>query len=125
VFVHELEVRVGDLNYGRHLGHDALISLLHQARVRFLASRGASELDTDGLGMVVADLAVRYRAEAFLGDRLRVEIGIGERSAKSCDLHYRVTNLTTERLVAEAKTGVVFVDREGCVARLPAVLSGT
>lgn len=123
LFRHELSVRVSDLNYGRHLGHDALVSVLHQARVTFLETLGGNELDWGGLGLVVADLMVRYRSEAFLGDRLVVEVAVGVCSAKACDLHYRVGNVTTGRVVAEAKTGVVFLDGEGRVSRLPAALA--
>lgn len=28
---HPLTVRITDMNYGRHLGHDTLVSLLHEA----------------------------------------------------------------------------------------------
>ena len=38
-FATELEVRVGDVNYGGHLGNDALLGLLHEARIRFLGKR--------------------------------------------------------------------------------------
>ena len=32
----EIPVRITDLNYGGHLGNDALLGLLHEARVHFL-----------------------------------------------------------------------------------------
>ena len=35
----EMVVRTTDLNYGGHLGNDRLLSLVHEARVAFLASR--------------------------------------------------------------------------------------
>lgn len=35
---HPLTVRVTDMNYGRHLGHDALVSLLHEARMQAFAA---------------------------------------------------------------------------------------
>ena len=36
----EMAVRVTDLNYGGHLGNDRLLSLVHEARVAFLAEHG-------------------------------------------------------------------------------------
>ena len=44
-FSTELRVRITDVNYGGHMGNDALLGLLHEARVQFLAHYGLSELD--------------------------------------------------------------------------------
>ncbi len=113
LFRTEMPVRVSDINYGNHLGHDALVSMLHEARLRFLHSLAMSELDADGLVMLVADLAVRYLAEAMHGDSLGIEIGAGEVRSRSCELLYRVVRNSADRSevpVALAKTGIVFVD---------------
>ena len=69
-FTTEIEVRITDLNYGRHLGNDAMLGLVHEARVRFLRAHGLQELDVEGTGLVMIDAAIVYRAEAFAGDRL-------------------------------------------------------
>ena len=120
VFTADIQVRVSDLNYGNHLGHDALVSLLHEARTRFFRSFGAHEADTEGCAMVVVDLAVRYRSEALLGQVLRVEIGVGEVGSRGCELLYRVTHSDSGEPMADAKTGIVFVDpRERSVAPIP------
>lgn len=108
-FTHQLPVRVYDLNYGQHLGHDRLISLLHEARCAWFASRGHSELDIGGAGIVLADLQVSYQGEAFYGDLLTIEIAAGERSSKGAALYYRVTN-QQGKSIALAKTGMVFFD---------------
>lgn len=104
----EMEVRVGDLNYGNHLGNDGVLTLLHEARRRYLRSLGEDEIGADGLGFVIADAAVVYRAQAFYGDRLRIELATGEFQSRSCAFFYRV--LKGELTVAEARTGVVFFD---------------
>jgi len=77
-FETELEVRVGDLNYGNHLGNDSVLTLVHEARRRYLRSLGVEEIGADGIGFVVADAAVVYRAQAFHGDRLRFQLATGE-----------------------------------------------
>ena len=110
VFSTELEVRVGDLNYGNHLGNDSVLTLLHEARRRFLASLGIEEIGADGIGFVIADAAIVYRAQAFCGDRLRVAVAAGEFASRSCDFYYRVSHAANERTVAEAKTGAVCFD---------------
>ncbi len=111
VFVSEHVVRVTDLNYGRHLGHEELIGLLHQARVEFLGSLGFSELDLEGAVLIVVDLAVHYRAEAFLGDRLSIEIGVAGEGRRGIRFVYAVRRKADGVLVATATTGVVFADR--------------
>jgi acyl-CoA thioesterase FadM len=109
-FETEIPVRITDLNYGRHLGNDALLSLVHEARVRFLRAHGLDEGNVGGATIIQADAAVVYRAEAFAGDRLRFEVTVGDLGRAGCDFFYRVTRLDDGRLIAEAKTGMVFLD---------------
>lgn len=109
-FATELDVRITDLNYGAHLGNDAMLRLIHEARWRFFAHHGMREADCGGARLVLADAAIVYRAEAFAGDRLRFDVGIGDLARVSCDLCYRATRLQDGRVIAEAKTGLVFLD---------------
>ncbi len=126
----ETTVRISDINYGGHLGHDALISILHDARFRFFRHFGMDEADTDGCGLMIADLAIRYEAEAFHGQTLGVEISAGDVRSRGCDLIYRVTDPESGRTIALARTGVVFLDLEkkqvtAIPERFLAVIRGT
>ena len=107
-FSTELEVRVGDLNYGNHVGNDQVLGLIHEARRRYIRSLGADEISADGTGFVIADAAVVYRAQAFYGDRLKVEVAAGEFQSRSCAFFYKVSK--ADSVVAEARTGVVCFD---------------
>ncbi|MGH8398297.1 MAG: acyl-CoA thioesterase [Gammaproteobacteria bacterium] len=109
-FSTELDVRVGDLNYGNHLGNDAVLTLIHEARRRFLRSLGIEEIGADGIGFVIADAEVVYRAQAFYADRLRIEVAAGDFSSRGCSFYYRVGHVPGEHVVAEARTGVVCFD---------------
>jgi len=109
-FAAELTVRVGDLNYGNHLGNDAVLSLIHEARRQYIRSLGTDEIGADGSGFVVADSAVVYRAQAFYADRLRIEVAAGEFGSRSCAFFFRVSNAADGRVVAEARTGMVSFD---------------
>ena len=108
----ELEVRVGDLNYGNHLGNDAVLGLIHEARRRYIRSLGSDEIGADRVGFVVADAAVIYRAQAFYADRLRIEVAAGEFGSRSCAFFFRVSTTADGRVVAEARTGMVSFDFE-------------
>lgn len=109
-FATELTLRIGDMNYGNHLGNDALLGLLHEARLQFLARLGYSEVDLGGSGSIMADVAVVYKAQAFRGDRLRIAVGTGDFTGSGFDVLYRVSNVTSGALVALAKTGMVLFD---------------
>ncbi|HNE02020.1 MAG TPA: thioesterase family protein [Plasticicumulans sp.] len=105
-----MQVRVGDINYGRHLGNDALLGLLHEARVRWLAAHGQSELDCWGAGLIMVDSVIVYRAEAFLGETLLFDVATADVHGKGCDLVYRVSAAGDGRDIAHAKTGILFFD---------------
>lgn len=107
-FSTEITLSIRDINYGGHMGNEVVLSLAHEARIRYLASLGFSELDVAGVGMIMSDCAVIYQAEAFRGDVLRVDVGAGEFSRCGCDLFYRITRLADQKPIAMIKTGIVF-----------------
>jgi len=109
---HSLTVRITDMNYGRHLGHDALISLLHEARVAALASRELREWDLGGYPCVAADLAVQYQAEARWPDLLVVETAIPEPGRKAITVYHRLLREADGATVASARINLMLVDPE-------------
>ena len=110
LFETEIPVRIGDVNYGGHLGNDAVLSIAHEARVRFLASHGLTELDAGGPGIVLTDAAVVYRAEGRWGMRLAVAIAAADVRTRGLDLLYRMSDAATGAEIARVKTGVLFFD---------------
>jgi acyl-CoA thioester hydrolase len=109
-FSTEIPIRITDLNYGGHLGNDAMLSLIHEARVRFYAHHGWKESDVDGCGTIMTDAAIVYKAEVFYGDVLRFEVGVADIQRIGCDIVYRATKVGSGELAAEAKTGIAFFD---------------
>ncbi len=118
-----LNVRVSDLNYGAHLGHDALLSLVHHARVELFTDLGVTEIDLGDqkTGVVVSDLVVQYRGEAFVGDELLFETAAVEIGFASFRLVHRVTNETTSKPTALIEIGFAAFDLKSRRAgKLPA-----
>lgn len=116
----ELTVRTTDLNYGGHLGNDRLLSLVHEARVAWLAGHGWTELACGGPGLIMGDTAIVYQAEAHAGDRLRFEVEAGEPTRCGFRLFYRVTRPADGAAVALVENGMVCFDYQGRrIARLP------
>ena len=104
-----IEVRITDLNYGNHLANDSLLSIIHEARVRFLKHHNYTELDIDGIGIMMADVVIIYKSQSYYGDSLEIQVGVGDISKKSCDFYYRVTK-EEDNVVALCKTAIVFFD---------------
>lgn len=115
-----LVVRVSDVNYGGHLGNDRVLGLAHEARVRWLASCDLSEKDVGGVGLIMADAALVFRGEAFLGDELDAELGATEVRRSGFDLIYRLSRPADGAEIALVKTGMVCFDYAARkVVRLP------
>ncbi|HSN93277.1 MAG TPA: thioesterase family protein [Anaeromyxobacteraceae bacterium] len=110
LFETEIRVRIGDVNYGGHLGNDAVLAIAQEARVRFLSSHGWTELDVGGPGIILADAALVYRAEGTWGMRLAVAIAAADLRTRGLDLLYRLTDAASGREIARAKTGILFFD---------------
>jgi acyl-CoA thioesterase FadM len=110
-FTTELDVRITDINYGRHVGNDALVGLLHEARIRWVRSLGyASELLAEPVGLIMVDLAVRFKAEVEYGDVLRFQLAPGDWSRLGFGLTYLATRVADGAEVARARTGMAFFD---------------
>lgn len=107
---HPLTVRITDMNYGRHLGHDTLVSLLHEARIQAFGALGLTEWDMGGFPSVVADLAVQYQSEARWPDALVIETAIPEPAGKAITVYQRIRHAEGGRPVATARLNVMLVD---------------
>ncbi|BCD87654.1 hypothetical protein PSm6_40610 [Pseudomonas solani] len=105
-----LTVRVTDINGANHLGNDSMISMISEARARFLFDFGITETEGDGTGIIVTDLATTYRAEAHARDQLLFEVGVMDFNRYGGDITFRITRPADGKLVAMAKSGFVFFD---------------
>ncbi|MEQ3694540.1 MAG: thioesterase family protein [Thalassolituus sp.] len=121
-FSTHLTIRVSDINYGNHLGNDRMVSLLHEARLRYLHSHDFSEFNIGGVGLMVTDIVVSFVAESFVADRLTFKVGVADFNKYGCDFVYLIVNESQDKVVAKAKTGIVFFDYdERRVSHVPPV----
>lgn len=112
LFTTEIAVRASDLNYGNHVGHDSVLTLIQEARIQFYRTLGfKNELNFEGsVGQVIADVVVQYKSESFLGDQLVIKIGVSDFNKYGFDMVYLVENKITGKEVARGKTGIVCFD---------------
>ena len=115
-----IPVRITDLNYGNHVGNDTILSLVHEARVRFLAHYGYTELACEGVSLIMADAGIEFRNELFYGDELTAWVAAGAATSAGFELYYKLLKGPGQTLVALAKTGMVCFDYTARkVVRLP------
>lgn len=109
-FATEITLYLSHMNYGGHLDNALLLTVVSEARARFFQSMGYSELNVEGVGIIVSDAALQYRSEAFHGEVMVVSMGAADFASKGCDLLWRMHEKTSQREVARGKTGIVFFD---------------
>lgn len=108
----QIPVRITDINYGGHVGNDKLLSIIHEARMQFLASLGYSEMQFGGTGMIMSDVAIEFKNELFYGDTVMVSVTPGEITKVSLELVYKLETMKEGKtsLVAKAKTTMICYD---------------
>jgi acyl-CoA thioesterase FadM len=105
-------VRITDLNYGNHVGNDSVLSFLHEGRVRYLLSLGYSELNVEGVAIIMADASLIFKNEIYYGDELLISIRAVECSRAGFDLVYKIEKKSGDRFLtaAIAKTALICYD---------------
>ncbi|MBS1730365.1 MAG: thioesterase family protein [Bacteroidetes bacterium] len=122
-FSTEIDIRITDINYGGHVGNDAFLALAHEARTRFLASFGYTELSMEEVSLIMADAAIEFKKELFHGDKVILSVVADGFDKYGFDLFYLFEKqVNSEKLVvAKIKTGMLCYNyHEKKLALLPA-----
>lgn len=110
-----IPVRITDVNYGNHVGNDAVLSIIHEARMQFLKNFGYTELEFAGAGMIMSDVAIEFKNELFYGDIVIASVTTSGFTKAGFDIYYKLETFRQAQddkkiLVAVAKTGMVCFD---------------
>lgn len=105
-----LNIRVSDLNYGGHLGNDAVLTLVHEARVRFFSQWGVTERNFFNVSLIMADSAVIYKSQGFLNDNISVQISVTEFRSHGFKLFYLLKKKDSNIDLAHVQTSMVCFD---------------
>jgi acyl-CoA thioester hydrolase len=111
-FSTKIPVRITDLNYGNHVGNDAILSIIHEGRMQFLQHSGYTEMEFAGVGMIMSEVEISFRTEAFYGDEIIISIAAGDHSRIGFDLFYKLEKEVDGKktMVAAARTGMICFD---------------
>lgn len=104
-FLTRLAVRVGDINYGGHLGNDKFLLFFHEARLNFLTDLGFSEQDIGaGVSVTQVEAFIKYQSQAFLHDELEIVVWVSEFSRARFRLEYEMTRPSDGKAIASGYT---------------------
>jgi len=114
-----IPVRITDINYGNHVGNDAILSIIHEARMQFLQHLGYTEMQFAGAGMIMSEVTIEFKNELFYGDKVIVSVAVAAISKIGFTLFYKLEKEILRQaqdgkkvLVAAAKTGMICYDYE-------------
>lgn len=104
-----IPVRITDINYGSHAGNDAILGMVHEARMQYLQSLGYTELSFAGCGLIMSDAALQFKQELFYGETVEVSVQSTELGRIGFDLVYKMEKTVDGKkvTVAIAKTGMI------------------
>ncbi|MHB1949651.1 MAG: acyl-CoA thioesterase [Gammaproteobacteria bacterium] len=109
-YIETIKPRISDINYGGHLGHIELVSLLHEVRAQFLKKHGLSEIEIDGCALFMRALQLDYINQAFWDNELKVHMTV-ELSGAKIIFKYIVHNLANDNITAKAEATMVLVNK--------------
>jgi acyl-CoA thioesterase FadM len=120
----EIPIRITDVNYGGHVGNDAILSLIHEIRMKLLGKFGYSEMNIEGLGLIMARVNIEYRSQLFYGDTVHAAASASNFTSKGFDIYYHLQKNENGKLqtVAKAFTTMMCYDyATNKIAGLPTI----
>ncbi len=118
----EIEVRYYETDGQGIVHHANYFKYFELARIQMLKSIGHdyAELERQGILLVVHSVHCRFVAPARFGDKLRIVTSVERITPARIDHSYRV--MRDEVLLAEGKSTIACIDRDGQIQRIPAIL---
>ncbi|MBI3098492.1 MAG: acyl-CoA thioesterase [Planctomycetes bacterium] len=117
----ETRVRYGETDRMGAVYHAHYLVYFELGRTEFMRRRGLaySDLEREGVFLVVTEAECRYRERVTYDDLLSIETLCGEVGRVRVRFDYTVRRPSTGRLVAEGRTVLACVDASGRPKALP------
>lgn len=107
-----IPIRITDINYGGHVGNHTVLSILHEARIQYLKYYGYTELDLNGISLIMRNVCIDFKKELFYGDKVIASVSANEFSRVAFEMYYKLETEFQNKntVVATARTGMVGYD---------------
>ena len=124
-YTHEVRVRYAETDRMGVLHHSRMFVLLELSRTEMLRRHGLTYRDMEDQGwfLVVSKASCAWKAPARYDDVLLIETEITRVTHTRIEHTYRVVRKSGGELLAEARTTLACVDREGNIQRIPDTLA--
>lgn len=116
----KIRIYYHDTDCGGVVYYANYLKYLEEARSEYFEDRGLiiKDLRNEGIGFVVARQEIDYKSPAVYGDTLDIRTRVTEASLTRVNFEYDIIN-QSEKLIANAKTVLVFVDKNLKPKRIP------
>lgn len=101
----DFHVQTNDVNAGGHVGNDIFVRYINETCYRLLKYH-----NVEPRTVIMADLAIMFRSEAFHEDVLKIEAAVSDLRNHSCHFYYRVSSKQTGKEILRARARMVFYD---------------
>ena len=120
----EFRVRYAETDAMGFVYHTHYLVWCEVGRTSLLRDLGASyaDLERDGFFLAVSDAQIRYHAPARYDDVIHVSTRLSQIRSRGVIFDYTVSDVSSERRLATARTHLVCLDRTGRPQSLPAAL---
>jgi YbgC/YbaW family acyl-CoA thioester hydrolase len=114
-FSQRLKVRSYELDAQGHVNYAVYLSYLEYARVATMEELGIPFQDyfKKGMGIVIAEIHIKYLRPATLGDELEITLEGMEAGKTSLTFKQNILNVKTGKKLLEGELVAVFLDRQG------------
>ncbi|MCX6019538.1 MAG: thioesterase family protein [Chloroflexi bacterium] len=120
MFTHVLHPRFSDIDVYGHVNNAVYLTYFEEARVAFGNIAGLRRLYSRTCSTIVAHAEVDYKAPAFLGDELHIDVATGTVGRSSFEYQYEVRRPASGTRIAIGRTVQVCFNFElGAVVRVP------
>ncbi len=107
-FHHRIDVRFRDLDALGHVNNAVYATYLESARIGYYQQLTGGSLDR--LGIILAELTIRYKVPAHFGDELVVGVRVSRIGGKSFTMEYAIARAQDGALIATAQSVLVAYD---------------
>ena len=117
----DIRVRYAETDKMGYVHHSQYAVYMEMGRTEALRAAGLSYADIEASGrfLVVARLALRFRAPARYDDVLVVETAVGGTTAARIEHTYRISRKDDGALLTDGETTLACVDADGRQQRIP------